>query len=106
MTNGWLETHTLQMEKEKQYLHWVLPTSTVNVSNDNSTNQCSTIEKKNVDDDRLMQSEEIHNDYEQSKGNVSAGWDAKYLSLWSTKGTIDEWYPIAKIDLLPSSHNK
>ena len=31
-----------------------------------------------------------------------AAWDAKYLSLWSTEGTIDEWYPIAKLDLLPT----
>ena len=26
-------------------------------------------------------------------------WKAKYLSLWSTEGTLDEWYPIVKLDL-------
>jgi hypothetical protein len=25
---------------------------------------------------------------------------AKYLSMWSTQGTIDQWYRIAKIELL------
>ena len=31
--------------------------------------------------------------------NESTSWRAKYLSLWSTEGTIDEWCAIAKIDL-------
>jgi len=29
----------------------------------------------------------------------AVGWNAKYLSLWSTEGTLDEWYPIFKLDL-------
>ena len=34
-----------------------------------------------------------------NKSEVSIGWNAKYLSLWSTNGTVDEWYPIVKLDL-------
>ncbi|KAL7432152.1 hypothetical protein ACHAXM_002978 [Skeletonema potamos] len=29
----------------------------------------------------------------------TVGWNARYLSLWSTEGTLDEWYPIFKLDL-------
>ncbi|KAK1744546.1 hypothetical protein QTG54_005079 [Skeletonema marinoi] len=29
----------------------------------------------------------------------AVGWNAKYLSLWSTEGILDEWYPIFKLDL-------
>jgi hypothetical protein len=31
--------------------------------------------------------------------DASVGWNAKYLSLWSTEGNLDEWYPIFKLDL-------
>ncbi|KAL9179270.1 hypothetical protein ACHAXT_008560 [Thalassiosira profunda] len=31
---------------------------------------------------------------------AEAAWDAKYLSVWLTEGPLEEWYPIAKVDLL------
>ena len=36
---------------------------------------------------------------QKQKGQTLDGWNAKYLSLWSTEGTLDEWYPIVKLDL-------
>jgi hypothetical protein len=33
------------------------------------------------------------------KEQSRVGWNAKHLSIWSTKGTLDEWYPICKLDL-------
>lgn len=75
VTNGWLENYTCQMESEKRYLHW-----TPNESHNNA-------DKK-----------EKANDV-----SASSSWNAKYLSIWSTEGTLDEWYPIVKLDLSPET---
>lgn len=72
VTSGWLERYTIQNEAEKRYMKWI------NVMKEDSQ----------VDD--------CNN---QSEVSSSSGWDAKYISLWSTEGTLDEWYPIVKLDL-------
>ena len=33
------------------------------------------------------------------KEQSRVGWNSKYLSIWSTEGTLDQWYPICKLDL-------
>jgi hypothetical protein len=73
VTSGWLERYTIQNEAEKRYMKWI------NVVK----------EGQEVDDDCNIQSEV----------SSSSSWDAKYISLWSTEGTLDEWYPIVKLDL-------
>ncbi len=75
VTSGWLESrYTIQSEAEKRYMKWI------NVVK----------EGQEVDDD-------CNNN--QSGVSSSSGWDAKYISLWSTEGTLDEWYPIVKLEL-------
>jgi len=73
VTNGWLEKHTKQMDSEKRYLTW-----TTSYSSEMGDIIGNGIKANGIG--------------ESSK----ASWDAKYLSIWSTEGTIDEWYPIAK----------
>ncbi len=34
----------------------------------------------------------------------SSSWDAKYLSIWCTEGTLDKWFPIAKVNLSPKNN--
>lgn len=70
VTNGFLKRYTEQNEEEKRYETW-LPGGEI----DQSINGNSGIEASSV------------------------GWNAKYLSLWSTEGTLDDWYPIFKLDL-------
>mmetsp|Transcript_6280 Transcript_6280/g.11191 ORF Transcript_6280/g.11191 Transcript_6280/m.11191 type:complete len:314 (+) Transcript_6280:233-1174(+) len=79
VVNGWLEDRTLQMEKQKQYLEWI-----------STANRLETSENDNGDNAQKNQNQKEHG---------PAAWDARYLSIWSTEGTLDEWFPIAKIDL-------
>ena len=73
VVNGWLEKYTLQNEEEKLYEKWTL-------------SRCN---------DQPALSD---NDKEEQQRDVAC-WKAKYLSLWSTEGTLNEWYPICKLDL-------
>lgn len=68
VTNGFLEKYTVQNDEEKRYEKWI-----PQKQNDQAVDE---------NDGR----------------NGSVGWNAKYLSIWSTEGTLDEWYPIFKLD--------
>eukprot|EP00986_Skeletonema_menzelii_P018753 scaffold26700_cov147-Skeletonema_menzelii.AAC.2 len=68
-TNRFLEKYTAQNDQEKRYENWIPKTQK----------------------DRAID--------ENDGKNGSLGWNAKYLSIWSTEGTLDEWYPIFKLDL-------
>mmetsp|Transcript_43818 Transcript_43818/g.93172 ORF Transcript_43818/g.93172 Transcript_43818/m.93172 type:complete len:312 (-) Transcript_43818:119-1054(-) len=83
VTNGWLEERTSRMERRKRYARWI------------------SADESDADDD---DAEEKKREEEDGPAGASepAAWDARYLSVWSTEGTLDEWYPIAKIDLMPS----
>jgi 2'-5' RNA ligase len=73
VTSGWLERYTTQNEAEKRYMKWI------------------NVKKEDP---------EVDDDCNNNQSRVScSGWDAKYISLWSTEGTLDEWYPIVKLDL-------
>lgn len=81
VTNGWLEKYTTQMESKKWYLQWAI----------NKHDDYAHVEKKATN--------------RMSDSSKASAWDAKYLSIWCTEGTLDEWYPIAKLDLLhPKNH--
>ena len=69
VTNRFLEKYTAQNDQEKRYENWIPKTQK----------------------DRAID--------ENDGKNGSLGWNAKYLSIWSTEGTLDEWYPIFKLDL-------
>ncbi len=81
VTNGWLENYTTQMESEKRYLHWI--------------ESSADAIKDGIDDD-VMEANKLSD-------SSKASWNAKYLSIWSTEGTLDEWYRIARVDLIPSN---
>jgi len=87
VTNGWLEERTSQMEHEKRYLQWI--------SSLNDSENSDTANGGDIDDMAEMKQEK-------QDQHGPAAWDVKYLSIWSTEGRLDEWFPIAKIDLLPS----
>ena len=78
VTNGWLEGHTARMERERRHSRWTSPALADEASRASVRGEGGAYET----------------DCEKT------GWDAKYLSIWSTEGTLDEWFPIAKIDLL------
>lgn len=87
VTNGWLERHTEQMEEQKRYLRWMSsPVDTVE-SSIGGQGRCTA----------SKMSPELQNP------SPSTAWEAKYLSIWSTEGTLREWFPIAKVDLSPGS---
>lgn len=73
VTNGFLKEYTEQSDEEKRYETWILP--------------------KEQNPDQTL-------DYERGKDGLSrVGWNARILSIWSTEGTLDEWYPICKLNL-------
>ena len=84
VVNGWLEEYTAQMEREQRFVQWCSDTSSAEATK--ITQSCS--------------------DTEQNEGNqqekLAASWNAKYLSLWSTKGSLEEWFCLAKLDLMTS----
>jgi len=94
VTNGWLEDHTVEMEEEKHFLQW---TSTMGVCGSISSNF------DNVNGNGMYDaSKEIDKKQEKQSKHNNISWDAKYLSVWSTEGTLDEWFRIAKLDLMPA----
>lgn len=84
VTNGWLEQHTLQMEQQKRYLEWI-------------SNPVDNVENSDHGKGRGSAFDMCP---EMQNKHPSAAWNAKYLSIWSTEGTLREWFPIAKVDLL------
>mmetsp|Transcript_22321 Transcript_22321/g.42272 ORF Transcript_22321/g.42272 Transcript_22321/m.42272 type:complete len:350 (-) Transcript_22321:177-1226(-) len=77
--SGWLEERVLRMQEEKRYVQWAPSKPEIDSHHD-------------VIDYNRMKLNDASLSHEPS-------WDAKYLSLWSTKGTLKDWYPVAKIDL-------
>ncbi|KAL7465608.1 hypothetical protein ACHAXS_005921 [Conticribra weissflogii] len=75
VVSGWLEEYTLRMQEEKRYFQWT----------------SSDIHHEKSNNYHMQQNDAS------SVGDIS--WDAKYLSLWSTEGTLKDWYPVVKIDL-------
>ena len=90
--NGWLEEHTNQMERQKEYMHWAPAAPLSNASSAACYDDC----RHESNDANATDTMKGRNDKV-----AAAAWDAKYLSIWSTEGTLDEWYPIAKIGLSP-----
>jgi 2'-5' RNA ligase len=88
VTNGWLKHYTTQMESERRYLSWA--TSSTTTSTTTVLNEHDSIGDG-------MKADGI-------SGASKPSWDAKYLSIWCTEGTIDEWFPIAKHDLSPNNN--
>mmetsp|Transcript_4113 Transcript_4113/g.6545 ORF Transcript_4113/g.6545 Transcript_4113/m.6545 type:complete len:180 (-) Transcript_4113:589-1128(-) len=98
VTNGWLEERTSETEREKRYSNWI--SSNRNGRYPSEKNNKGTIIGTNNNESSGTTTETMEEGGEETAATVAAAaWDAKYLSVWSTEGTLDEWFPIAKVDL-------
>ncbi|KAL3775808.1 hypothetical protein ACHAW5_005070 [Stephanodiscus triporus] len=95
VADGWLEEYTTSMDRARRFSHWVGPDDDISNPGDDDDEDISESRDGVVD-----AAEDASERRRDGRPRAMAGaWDARYISIWSTEGTLDEWFPIAKLDM-------
>ena len=97
VTDGWLEDYTTKMDvRAMRFSHGV------NADECDSNSGNVAAESYDIAIAAAEDANATHQD-ERMQQRSPASWNARYISIWSTEGTLDEWFSIAKLDLFSTS---
>lgn len=95
VTDGWLEDYTIKMDvRAMRFSH------RVNADEDDSV---GNVAAESCDIAVVPEDANVIHKEGRMQQRSPAAWDARYISIWSTEGKLDEWFSIAKLDLFATS---